>query len=126
MSDSGEDGDGWNGAKYVELAVVLTSVVLVAGLLGFVLWQAGGGPGSPDPVAAIESVETVEDRQRVSVKLTNRGEAGLERVQVAVRCGGRERVLEFSQVPGSAERTGTVVCPSGTEPRASVETWVAA
>lgn len=127
------DGDsdetsGLDGGDLLELAIVATSVVLIVGTLGFVAWQAVGTQTGADPVATVEEVSTVADtdRLRVVVRLENRRTTGLTSVQVGVSCGATRRSLEFTHVPTGGHRTGSVVCPAGTTPDATVETWIEA
>jgi hypothetical protein len=122
--DSGET-DELDRGDLLERAIVVASVLLLAGTIGFVAWQATGTSPGADPVATVEEVEaTDDDRLRVVVGLENRRSTGLSSVRVGVRCGSAERSLEFTHVPAGGYRTGTVVCPAGTTPDASVESWV--
>jgi len=125
--DSEADG-GPTGADLLERAIVVASVLLIAGMLGYVLWQAAVTPAPADPVATIDGTEPMSDtdRQRVTVRVENRGGTGLTSVRVAVRCGGQESSLEFAYLSPGGRRTGTVVCPAGTTPEVVVETWVSA
>lgn len=115
-------------AETVERVVVGASVVCIAAMLGYVLWQAAVAPQAIDPHASVDAVEPIEgsERERVSVVLENDGTVGLESVTVVVVCGDRDHVLEFSHVPGNGEREGTVVCPSNSAPRVFVDTWIEA
>jgi hypothetical protein len=124
-SGSGEDSAG---AARLERAVVAVSVLVVAAMFGYVLWQAATTPGVADPVPSVERVEPVPgtDRQRVTVGVENHGGVGLTSVQVGVRCGNIERELEFTHIPTGGSREGVVVCPAGEPPEVAVETWVAA
>jgi hypothetical protein len=116
----------------VERAITGASVLLVTLLLGYLLWQAVVTPEEAKPTATIESVEPVSgdggggDAIRATVALRNEGGTGLTSVAVTIRCGGSERTLEFSRVPAQGQRTGTVVCPPNSEPRATVTAWVTA
>ena len=126
--DAGAEMGNPDGADLVEKAVVGASVLLVATTLGYVAWQAAVTPEEGVPRATVESVEPIpdSDRQRVTVRLDNQEGVGLASGQVVVRCGGAERVLEFTHVPAGGRRTGTVVGPAGSEPTANVETWIEA
>lgn len=127
-SHDGDTGSGRSGAALVERAIVVVSVLLIAGMLGYVFWQASSGPSTPDPAAEVASVESRQgsEQQSVTVTLTNTGDTGLSTVWVSVRCGDRAATLEFTHVAGGARRTGTVICPAGTTPEASVQSWIKA
>jgi hypothetical protein len=90
------------------------------------------GPYRPSFEATVESVDTLSTPQnggtdlRVTVRLRNEGETGLDSVEVVVHCGRTERSLVFGNVPAQGNRIGTVVCPQATTPRAVVATWVEA
>lgn len=116
----------------LERVVVAVSVGFTALLLAFTLWQAAMSPDEVVPTASIEAVEPTPssderpERLRVTVRIDNRGGAGLETATVAVDCGTAERTLQFSYVPGNGHKTATVVCPTGTTPTATVESWTEA
>lgn len=124
-----DDGDeGLTGADLLELVIVVASVLLIAGMLGYVLWQAAVTPEPADPVATVDGVEPMADadRQQVTILVENEGGTGLTSVRVAVRCGSLESSLEFAYLSPGGRRTGTVVCPAGTTPEVAVENWVEA
>lgn len=128
-SENGDlEGDDRTGADVLERIVVVTSTLLITGMLGYVLWQAAMTPAPAEPVATVEAVEPMPDtdRQQVTVRLANRGGRGLTSIQVTVRCGQVIHTLEFTHVPADSNRTGTAVCPTGTDPQATVETWIGA
>jgi hypothetical protein len=126
--DEGPETGAPNGADRLEKAIVAASVLLVAATLGYVAWQAAVTPEEGVPRATVERVEPMpdSDRQRVTVELDNRRGVGLATTTVVVRCGDTERTLAFEHVPAGGGRTGTVVCPADTDPRAIVGTWVEA
>jgi uncharacterized protein (TIGR02588 family) len=112
----------------LERAIVAVSVVVIAAMLGYVAWQAVSTSETVDPVASVDGVEptTDGDRLRVTVRLDNRRGTGLSSVGIAVQCGNETRSLTFEHVPAGSYRTGKVVCPAGTSPKAAVETWMEA
>jgi hypothetical protein len=117
-----------DGAELLEWAVVAASALLIALTLGYVLWQATVTAEVANPTARVDSVEQLDGgRLRVGVTLDNRDGPGLTSTRVAVRCGdGGEREIAFEHVPAGGVRTGTVTCPSGSDPEAVAETWVEA
>jgi hypothetical protein len=130
-SDSTEPSE-FAGGGLLESVIVVVSVILIIGILGYLGSQAVTEPSTPNPIATIDSVDSVraDDPRsgsvRVTVALDNRGETGLSSVAVAVQCGETERSLVFTRVPARGHRTGTVICPRGTTPTASVTTWIEA
>jgi uncharacterized protein (TIGR02588 family) len=124
--DGGEEGP--TAADLLERAIVVASALLIAGMLGYVIWQAAVTPTPADPVATVDAVEPMPDtdRQQVSVRVENRGGTGLTSVRATVRCGGLESSLEFAYLSPGGRRTGTVVCPADTTPEVAVENWVEA
>lgn len=130
-----EDGEGEganggfdpDGGELLELAIVVASVLLLVATLGYVGWQATVTTADGVPTATVEAIEPMpasdDDRLRVTVRLDNRRGTGLSSVQVGVECGDAGRSLAFEHVPAGGSRTGTVVCPAGTEPIAEVVTW---
>lgn len=129
-TDDTETGSG--GGDLLEAAIMIASALLIAGLLGYTVSQAIVTPTAAEPTAGIESVEPFPaenadaERLRVTVSLDNEGETGLSSVEVVVQCGRVERSLLFTHVPARGHTTGTVVCPQGTTPTASVASWIEA
>lgn len=134
---SGTDDDtatevGIAGGDILEASIMIVSALLLVGLLGYIASQAIVAPTDAEPTATIDSVERLPSESpqagsiRVTVSLENEGENGLRSVEVAVRCGSVERSLLFTHVPARGHRTGTVICPPGTTPTASVTTWIEA
>jgi hypothetical protein len=116
----------------LEASIMIVSVLLLVGLLGYITSQAIVAPTAAQPNATIDSVERLPSESpqvgsiRVTVSLENEGETGLSSVEVAVRCGSVERSLLFTHVPARGHQTGTVICPQGTTPTVSVATWIEA
>jgi hypothetical protein len=127
-SQSAETGSQSNGAELVERTIIVASVLIIAAMLGYMLLETTTGPSSPDPSASVDTIEPRPntDQLLVTIVLTNRGDRGVSTVQVGVRCGDQTHTLEFTNLPGSGSQSGTVVCPSGTTPEASVESWIEA
>jgi len=134
---SGTDADTttsseFGGGDLLEDVITVVSALLIVGVIGYLVSQALVAPATPDPTATVDSVERLQsDEQetgslRVTVSLNNRGETGLSSVEVVVQCGGTERSLVFTYVPARGHRTGTVICPQGTTPTASVAAWIEA
>lgn len=127
--DGGDEEDGGpTGADLLERAIVVASVLLIAGMLGYVLWQAAVTPAPADPVASVDAVEPMSDtdRQRVTVRVENRGGTGLTSVRATVECGDLESSLEFAYLSPGGRRSGTVVCPADATPEVAVENWIEA
>jgi hypothetical protein len=122
----------FEGGDLLEAVIMVASAVLIVAVLGYLVSQALVTPAAPDPTATVDAVEPLPageegpGRTRVTVSLDNDGELGLSSVEVVVECGRTERSLTFTQVPARGHRTGTVVCPQGTTPTASVATWIEA
>lgn len=123
--DEEREGEQSSGAVFLERAVVVVSVLLIASTLGYVLWQASVTAEVANPRVNVQSIEPVDggEHLHVTVELDNRRGPGLASTQVAVECGGTEREVEFEHVPAGGRRTATVTCPPGSEPEAVVETW---
>ncbi|WP_348607021.1 hypothetical protein [Halobaculum rarum] len=133
VSDTDDDTateEGIAGGDLLEASIMVVSALLLVGLLGYIASQAIVAPTAAEPTATIDSVERLPSERpqagsiRVTVSLENEGETGLSSVEVAVRCGSTERSLLFTHVPAMGHRTGTVICPQGTAPDASVVTWI--
>jgi len=122
-----DDGLDLDGANLLERTIVVASVLLVLGTLGFVGLQAVGTTADGVPSATVERVEPMPgpdaDRSQIHVRLDNRRGTGLSTVSVTVRCDDATRSLSFEHVPAGGHRTGTVVCPDGSTAVAEVVTW---
>lgn len=133
-SETGDDAaaEGIAGGDVLEAVIMIVSALLLVGLFGYIAAQAIVAPAAAQPNATVDSVERMPSESpqagslRVTVSLENEGETGLTSAEVAVRCGSVERSLSFTHVPGQGRQTGTVVCPPGTTPDASVVTWIEA
>jgi len=119
-----------NGSDRLERVVAVGGIVFTVCLLSFVLWQGATTQSGAIPAATVESVASPPyddggpERLRVTVRLDNQGEHGIEHATVAVECGSARRTVQFSHVPGGGQKTATVTCPVGTTPTAAVETWI--
>lgn len=124
--------DGMAGGDLLEASIMVVSALLLVGLLGYIALQAVVAPTAAEPTATVDSVERLPSDSpragslRVTVSLRNEGETGLNSVEVGVRCGSVERSLLFTHVPARGHQTGTVICPRGTTPDASVTAWIEA
>jgi len=124
--------EGLAGGDVLETGIMVISVLLLVGLIGYTASQALVAPAAAEPNVSVESVERVPSDGsqagdlRVTVRVINEGETGLSSVDVAVRCGSVERSLSFEHVPARGYQTGTAVCPGGTTPNASAVTWIEA
>ena len=109
-----------------EWTAVAVSVAVTVLLFGYVAWHATTVPADAVPEATVTWTETAEDgRVVVTVEVYNPGGRGLESVTVSADCANGS--LTFEHVPVDDRRTGTLVCPAGTEdPSASVVGWVQA
>lgn len=123
------DGSQPTSGDRLETVVMVVSALLIVGVTAYLASQALTTPTAPNPTATVGAVEPAPgagEDIHVTVNLDNEGEIGLASVEVMVQCGSVERSLSFTHVPARGHRTGTVVCPAGTTPRASVATWVEA
>lgn len=107
-----------------EWAVATVSVAVTLLLFGYVAYHAATVPPGATPGATIEGTETTADgRVLVTVEVHNVGSTGLESVTVSADCTTAS--LTFEHLPADARRSGTLVCPAGTEgPTASVLAWI--
>jgi hypothetical protein len=128
FGDDPDETGGLDLGDLIERVIVVASVFLIVGTLGYVGWQTLGATTGADPVARVDDVSQSSntDQLRVGVRLENRRAAGLTSVQVGVQCGGMDRSLAFTHVPAGGQRTGFVHCPTGMTPEAAVETWIEA
>lgn len=107
-----------------EWAVMGVSVAVTLLLFGYVAWHAATTPAAATPEATVTGTQTTDDgRVVVTVEIYNPGNTGLESVTVSADC--TDASIEFTHVPTDSRRTGTLVCPPGTEePSASVRSWI--
>lgn len=123
------DGAETQENERLERIVAVISVTFTVLLLCFVLWLGVTTSEGAVPSAAVESVESPPygdggpEHLRVTVRLENRGESGIDAAVVAVECGSAVRTVRFTHVPGDGHETATVTCPVGTTPTATVENW---
>lgn len=125
MSDDGNGGSG-QGTSTAEKAVIVISVAFTLLLFAYAGWQIATPPRTDVPQASVVGTEQLDDGSvAVTVRLRNPKDVGLVSATVESNCTTPPPQVEFSYVPASTTRTGTLVCPSGTtDPSASVANWV--
>lgn len=109
-----------------EWAVMAVSVAVTLLLFGFVAWHAATTPADAIPEATVTGTQPAEDgRVIVAVEVYNPGNTGLKSVTVSADCANGS--ITFEHVPTDDRRSGTLVCPAGTEdPSAAVLSWIEA
>jgi hypothetical protein len=130
-TDGGDESDenDREASERLERVVAVVSIAFTVLLLSFVLWQGATTGSGAIPTATVERVESPPhgdggpERLRVTVRLENQGEGGIESATVAVECGDARRTVQVTHVPGDGHKTATVTCPVGTTPTAAVESW---
>lgn len=125
-SPSDDDSDRRQQASAAEKAVLAISIVLTVVLFAYGGWQIVSPPQGPVPEAAITETQPLEDGSvAVTVELRNPTDVGLVTATVQSNCSSTPPQVEFSYVPASSTRTGTLVCPPGTtDPSVSLTNWV--
>ena len=112
-----------------EKAMMAVSVLFTVAVLAYAGWQVVTSPAAtPAPEAEVVGTETLSDgRVAVTVQLNNRLDRGLIVATVESQCASPPPSVQFSYLPADSTRTGTLVCPAGTEnPSVSVASWVEA
>lgn len=124
-ADSGS-GHGSDQVSAAEKIVMVASVAFTVALFGFALWQALTGPGALAPTATVVSSQPVQDGGvQYTIELRNPGDVGLVSATVEAACTDPPAEIVFENVPADGRRSGTVVCPAGTDdPAVSVSSWV--
>jgi uncharacterized protein (TIGR02588 family) len=112
-------------ADALELAATWTSVVLIAALIAFLVWDAFQ-PSRPAAFeATTEAASTRGGQLYVPVAVRNVGDEAARMVQVRVSGpGGAEGRFTIEWLPGRSTRRGVAVLPSdavGTPLKAQVE-----
>lgn len=122
---SGNDGDG---PSHAEKAVMAISVAFTLALFAFVVWQAVTTPTGVPPQASVVGTQSMDDGSvRVTVRLLNPSDVGLQLVTVEVGCTTPPPEVQFQNVPADDYQVGYVRCPGGTtNPNASVSWWIEA
>lgn len=100
------------------------SVAVTLVLFGYVAYHAGTTPANVAPEATVTGTESTDDgRVLVTVEVYNPGGTGLRSITVSAGCTNAS--ITFTNVPTDARRSGTLVCPAGTEdPSAAARSWV--
>lgn len=99
----------------LEWAVASVSGVIVAGLIGFLIFQAFDQVNtSPDPVALLGRVSAVSDGYRLEITATNKGGATAESVMFSAELRRGDRTVEtadvtFNYLPAHSERDGAFI-----------------
>lgn len=131
----GRQGGGGNGdgdadqsqTSTAHKAVVVVSVTFTVLLFAYAGWQMAAPPAQTNaPQVSVVDTAPIEDGNvAVTVRLRNPTDVGLVTVTVESNCSSPPAEVQFSYVPASSTRTGTLVCPSGTtSPTVSVANWI--
>lgn len=130
-SDGGSDGDSQSEQRQetstLQTVVILVSVGLTVLLFAYAGWQMVVAPGTavPPQVAIEETRSMANDSVAVDVRLRNPNSVGLVTATVQSDCSSPPPTVQFSYVPASSTRTGTLVCPPGTtNASVSMANWV--
>lgn len=115
-------------ASTAEKVVMVLSVALTIVLFAYAGWQIVTPPQAETPEATVVEETSLEDGSvAVTVQLRNPSDVGLITATVESNCTSPPPQVEFSYVPASSTRTGTLVCPPGaTDPSVSLANWVPA
>ncbi|MCO5147818.1 MAG: hypothetical protein M9895_16770 [Aquamicrobium sp.] len=101
-----------NDRPLVEWIVGGIACVAIAGLVGFLVFQALTGDSRPPRLSVtVEAVERGESGAVVRVAVRNHGDRAAAGVTVHAADGGAERSIEFDYVAGHAVRRGAFVFP---------------
>ena len=103
----------------LEWISAVLGAVLVASVLGTVLWDAVAGSSKPaDVAAALEGVRATGSGYAADVRVENRGSEAAADVEVEGTLGPERRAFLIDYIPGTSRRYGTLVFTE--EPRAGV------
>ena len=99
----------------VEKGTMVVSTLLVAGVLGYMLWQAVALPEKAEPAVEVESIGPGSSGDvHVQVRIVNDAAAGLRDITVEVDCDDPPPSVQVSNVPARGERWAILACPEGT------------
>lgn len=109
-----------------EKVVMVLSIGITIFLFAYAGWQITTPPQAEIPKATVVETKPLgNDSVAVTVELRNPRDVGLITATVESSCTSPPTQVEFSFVPASSTRTGTIVCPPGTtDPSASLSSWV--
>lgn len=130
----GGQGDGGRqGSRQQQQEVTTAEKVVIAASVGFTLllfayagWQMATPAPADVPQASVVGTDAYENGSvAVTVELRNPTDVGLVTATVELSCDSPPPEVQFSFVPASSTRTGTLVCPAGTmDPSVTVSSWV--
>lgn len=128
MNGSGgaPDGGGSDEVSTTEKVIMVASAAFTLALFGVATWYALTGPGVVDPTVQVAGSHAGPGGDVVfTVRLVNSGDVGLVSATVEAGCTEPPAEIVFENVPAAGRRTGTVVCPAGTDdPSVSVSSWI--
>lgn len=124
--DGGRQSDQQEQTSTAEKALIAISVAFTLFLFAYAGWQIVTPPQTDVPQASVVGTERLADGSvAVSVRLRNPADVGLVTATVESNCTTPPPSIEYSYVPASSNRTGTLVCPAGTtDPSVSVSNWM--
>ena len=128
QNTSGEQSNGKKRPSTVEKVVMVVSVLFTLSLVAYAGWQMAMTPNTSAPNASVADIESLPNGDvAVTVRLRNPRDVGLISATVESQCTTPPPSVQFTYVPASTTRQGTLVCPPGTtNPNVSVTNWVAA
>lgn len=101
-----------NDRPLVEWIVGGIACAAIAGLIGFLVFQALTGDARPPRLSVtIEAIERSENGAVVRVAVRNHGDRAAAGVTVHAADGSAERSIEFDYIAGHAVRRGAFVFP---------------
>ncbi len=118
----------------LEWVVASVSVVIVAAMIGFLLFQTFAKiDADPDPQAVVKGVTRVSDGYRMEISARNRGGATAANVKFRAELRSQGRIVEsadvtFSYLPSHSKRQGAVIFandPAGHSVVLQVESYTA-
>ena len=127
QSNGGRASNGGE-TSTAEKAMMVVSVLFALSLVAYGGWQmATASDGRTPSATVVETESTPSGEVAVTVRLTNPGDVGLVTTTVQANCSTPPPSVQFTYVPASSTREGTLVCPSGTtSPNVSVVNWITA
>lgn len=127
-SDGTDQSSNGGKTSTVEKVVMVVSVLFTLSLVAYGGWQMAMTPDTSPPNASVVDTESLpNDEVAVTVRLTNPRDVGLVSATVESECTTPPPSVEFTYVPASSTRQGTLVCPPNTtDPNVSAANWVAA
>ena len=127
-NDRRDDGQSeqQQGTSTVDKVIMVISVTVTVLLFAYAGWQIVTPPQGDTPQVSVVGTDTLRNGDvAVTVRLRNPKDVGLITATVESNCSSPPAEVQFSYVPASSTRSGTVVCPAGTtDPSVSIANWV--